>query len=184
MAFKTLIVDVPWPFKDKLGNKGAANKYKLMQMSEIFRFPLPEMERDCVMLFWRVAAMQQEALDVIRVWGFNPPQRELIWLKKTKTGKRWFGQGHVVRAEHEVCLIATRGKPLVKDHSVRSTFVTAVDWDGLSAEARPPHSTKPEEFYEIVERLFEGPYCELFARRQRPGWTCLGNEVEANCTGS
>lgn len=21
------------------------------------------------------------------------------------------------------------------------------------------------------------PYCELFARRQRPGWTCLGNEV-------
>ena len=23
----------------------------------------------------------------------------------------------------------------------------------------------------------DGPYLELFARRQRPGWTCLGNEM-------
>ena len=29
---------------------------------------------------------------------------------------------------------------------------------------------------EIAERLYAGPYTEIFAGRQYPGWTCLGNE--------
>ena len=40
------------------------------------------------------------------------------------------------------------------------------------------HSKKPEEMQDRVERLFEGPYLEIFARRRRPGWTCLGNELD------
>src|SRR5688572_18216608 len=117
--------------------------------------------------------MQQYALDVVRFWGFEV-KSEIVWLKKTEHGRRWFGMGRTVRAEHEVCIVATRGRPRVKNHSVRSTFVT--DWSGISAAAGR-HSEKPEEFYNIVESLFDGPYVELFARRQRPGWTCLGNEV-------
>jgi N6-adenosine-specific RNA methylase IME4 len=90
-------------------------------------------------------------------------------------GNRWFGMGRTLRAEHEICLVATRGTPRVQNHSTRSTFVT--DVDGFSAQVTR-HSEKPEKFYEIVESLYEGPRVELFARRQRPGWTCLGLEVE------
>jgi N6-adenosine-specific RNA methylase IME4 len=36
------------------------------------------------------------------------------------------------------------------------------------------HSRKPDEAYEGIERLVEGPYIELFARQQRRGWTSLG----------
>ena len=32
-------------------------------------------------------------------------------------------------------------------------------------------------FYEIVEQASPGPYLELFARRDRAGWTSWGNEV-------
>jgi N6-adenosine-specific RNA methylase IME4 len=39
------------------------------------------------------------------------------------------------------------------------------------------HSEKPEEVARRIEQLRCGPYLELFARRQRPGWMCWGNEV-------
>lgn len=122
--------------------------------------------------------MQQEALDVVRMWEFQL-KTEVVWLKKTSTGQRWFGMGHTLRAEHEVCLVATKGHPQVLNHSTRSTFVT--DFGGLSATAGR-HSEKPDAFYRIVESLFPGPYCELFARRQQPGWMCLGNELGARAS--
>ena len=31
--------------------------------------------------------------------------------------------------------------------------------------------------YKHIEDLLEGPYIELFARQQREGWDCWGNEV-------
>lgn len=196
MKHKVLCADPAWPFDDKLPGetRGAASNYHTMTIPDIMRMPLPPLDDDCVLFLWRVAAMQQEALDVIYAWGFNAPQRELVWLKKTVTGRRWFGMGRVVRAEHEVCLIATRGKPRVHNHSVRSTFVTeeplvelAPDFSGLSAQVpqyvnrrgkvRYRHSAKPETFYDIVEQLVPGPYAEIFARRRRPGWTCHGDEL-------
>ena len=39
------------------------------------------------------------------------------------------------------------------------------------------HSAKPDAFYELVEQMHEGPYLELFARRQRPGWLCIGSDL-------
>lgn len=43
---------------------------------------------------------------------------------------------------------------------------------------RGGHSEKPEPFQDDIERLVNGPYLELFARRHRPGWTCIGNELD------
>ena len=42
---------------------------------------------------------------------------------------------------------------------------------------RREHSRKPDEFYERVERLYSGPFLNLFARSERPGWAAWGNEV-------
>jgi hypothetical protein len=39
------------------------------------------------------------------------------------------------------------------------------------------HSGKPEEVRQRIERLFPGPYLELYARKPAPGWTCWGNEI-------
>lgn len=173
--FRVICADPPWPFKDKLPgeNRGAARNYQLLSIADIVRFELPPLADDCVLCLWRVASMQQDALDVAKWWGFTV-KTDLVWLKKTANGQRWFGMGRTVRAEHETCLIATRGKPRVLNNSTRSTFVT--DVSGFSAKAGR-HSEKPDEFYTIVEGLFAGPYCELFARKTRSGWTCMGNEL-------
>jgi MT-A70 len=39
------------------------------------------------------------------------------------------------------------------------------------------HSRKPDEAHDRIERLVEGPYLELFARRERRGWTNWGDEI-------
>ncbi len=111
--------------------------------------------------------MQAEAIEVVKAWGFVL-KTEIVWLKRTRHGKRHFGMGRIIRAEHETCLVATRGKPKPKVLSVRSTFEAPT---GL-------HSEKPEAFFDLVEGLFDGPYLELFARRQRDGWRCTGDEVK------
>ena len=172
--FAVLAIDAPWLFGDRLPNdslttaRGASDNYRCMTVEELKAMPLPEMLPDATLFMWRVSAMVEEAYAVVRAWGFTQ-KAELVWLKRTKTGKRHFGMGRTVRMEHESCIIATRGRPQTLSKSVRSTFEAQVGC----------HSEKPEEFYAIVEQLRAGPYCELFARRLRAGWTCLGNEISA-----
>jgi N6-adenosine-specific RNA methylase IME4 len=187
MTHKVVVADPAWLFDDKLpgDTRGASSNYRCMSVPEIMRLVShgttrvmgQEVASDAALFLWRVASQQRAALDVAYAWGFTV-KTELIWLKKTKTGKRWFGMGRTLRAEHEACLVATRGRPQVLNHSTRTTFVTEDDLNvtGLSA-AVGRHSEKPEAFYKIVESLFDGPYLELFARRQRPGWTCIGDEL-------
>jgi len=168
--FRVLVADPPWKFNDHLPGRGrgAAKHYPCMSSAEICAFPTPPMLDDAVLFLWRVAAMQREAMDVIDAWGFTF-KSELVWVKRTATGRRHFGMGRIVRSEHEVCLIATRGRPRPLNLSTRSTF---------EAVAVRQHSAKPDRFYDVVRELYEGPYVELFARRHRPGWTCFGNELD------
>jgi N6-adenosine-specific RNA methylase IME4 len=137
-----------------------------MTIAELCAFALPPIADDAHLFMWRVSAMQQEALDLVKAWGFTV-KSEIVWKKLTSTGKRHFGMGRQVRLEHEVALICTRGRPKVQSRSVRSVFEAPVG----------RHSAKPEAFYDLVEQLCAGPYVELFARRQRPGWSCFGNEL-------
>lgn len=166
--YRVLVADPPWPFDDQLDDfrRGAAAHYNILSVKDIKYFPLPPMYEYSTLFLWRVAAMQREALDVIDAWDYEL-KAEIVWKKLTKHGKRHFGMGRTVRNEHEVCLIATSGKPKTLNMDIRSIFEAPVG----------RHSEKPEKFYSIVEALREGPYCELFARKRRAGWTQYGNEL-------
>lgn len=169
VAYRTIVADPPWSFGDSLPGKGrgAAKHYTCMHLHDVCDYPLPPLADDCRLFLWRVAAMQEEAMLVINEWHFTL-KAEAVWLKTTSTGKLSFGMGRTVRNCHETCLIATRGKSEVLSRSVRSVFYAPLG----------KHSAKPDAFYEMVEALSPGPYVELFARRHRPGWTCLGDELE------
>lgn len=166
---RVLVADPPWPFRDRLpGNgRGAAKHYRLLALSAIAGFPILPIDDDAYLFLWRVSSMVEEAYQVCRTWGFTP-KTELVWVKQTALGKRWFGMGHHLRAEHETAIVAVRGNPKPLSRAIRSV---------LFAKAGR-HSAKPDEFYELVERFSPGPYLELFARRHRSGWTCLGDELE------
>lgn len=178
---RVIVADPPWRFGDALPGpgRGASKHYSTMSLSDIIGFAAncPPFSRALIngfatpqlLFLWRVASMVPEALDVIGAWGFIA-KAELVWVKTTDDGQKLsFGMGHYTRNCHETCIIATRGKVKVRSKSVRSVF---------EAPVGRTHSKKPDRFYEIVEELSEGPYLELFARRRRAGWTCLGDELE------
>jgi len=148
-----------------------------MSVDEICAFTLPPIADDALLFLWRVAAMQEEALRVMRAWGFVP-KSEIVWVKtheKDGVVQRFcatgdglaMGMGRTTRQAHEVCLIGRRGRPVIKDHSVRSVFFAP----------RGRHSEKPALAFAQFERLCDGPRVELFARRHRPNWTGFGLEL-------
>ena len=44
-------------------------------------------------------------------------------------------------------------------------------------DKRREHSRKPEQTYERIERLVDGPYLELFARKTNNNWDSWGDQV-------
>lgn len=175
--FRVVVSDPPWQFGDSLPgeSRGASKNYEVLGLQGICDFTLPPLEEEGAVLFlWRVSSMVEEAYSVIRAWDFVP-KSEIVWQKLTKNGLRHFGMGRYVRATHETCVIATRGRCFPKVKNVRSTFEAPLP---LGEDGKPKHSAKPEEFYKIVEEMYDGPYLEMFARKRRKNWTSWGNEVE------
>lgn len=180
IPFRVIVADPPWAPADSLGKRGAAANYNVMRFEDICMLQLPPIADDAILFLWRLASMQEEAFAVAHMWGFDV-KTEIVWAKRNKQllvdEEDWteddlaFGMGRSVRGAHETCLICTRGKytKLIKNHSIRSVFTAPIG----------KHSEKPDKFFDIVESLVdgEGPFLELFSRRQRAGWHCIGDAL-------
>ena len=172
IPFRCVMADPTWPAKDKLpGPRRGASKIYASQMSveEVCDLQMPEpVGPDALLFLWRVAWAAEEALRVCRAWGFRPVS-EFVWEKTSASGELRMGMGRYVRLAHETCIIATRGQGrlFIRDHGVPSVI----------RAARGAHSAKPDAAYALVERLCGGPRLELFARVERPGWSCWGDEI-------
>jgi N6-adenosine-specific RNA methylase IME4 len=83
--------------------------------------------------------------------------------------KDQIGMGYYARQQHEHLLIAKCGNLPVPEPQNRPESVVYAP--------RGEHSAKPEQFYDLIERMYPGlSYVELFARSARPGWTAWGNQ--------
>lgn len=170
--FSIVVADPPWSFSDALGARGAGANYDLLDQAAIESFASDvelQLTPDALLFLWRVSSQPAEAIATARAWGFEP-KTELVWIKTTTNGLA-FGMGRYVRAAHETCIIAARGRgtSLIESRSVRSVFFAD----------RRTHSEKPEEFYQLLDQLVTPGLrkVEFFARRTRPGWTQIGNEI-------
>lgn len=82
-----------------------------------------------------------------------------------------FGMGRLFRQTHEICLIGTSNNGIYKSLANKSQR-------SVCFAQNLKHSAKPETLQDSLELMFPiGDKLELFARRKRAGWTCLGNEV-------
>lgn len=161
--YKTILADPPWDINQK-GKRGAARHYPLMTLDQIKAMPVKDLSEENAHLYlWVPNGLLQEGLDVIKAWGFTY-RSMLTW------GKPRLGLGVYIRNASETCLFATRGHAPVKFHGQGSWLFAPVQ----------DHSHKPEEQFAIIERLSDGPYLELFARRRQPGWDVWGNEIDSD----
>ena len=169
--YNIIYADPPWSYKDKAlsGNRGACCKYPVMSIEDICKLPIKDIsDKDCVLFMWVTMPKLNECLEVIKSWGFEYKTNAFTWIKKNKKSDTLFmGMGRWTRANAEICLLATKGKPKRMSASVHSVIVSKIE----------EHSQKPNETRErIVELLGDLPRIELFARQHADGWDCWGNE--------
>lgn len=186
--FGVILADPPWHFKtftdkgrwrspDWKPFKGSPSiHYDTMSAAQISALPVSDLAAPEACLFlWICWPLLAEALALIEAWGFAYKTCAFSWTKAharqidmlRDDNDVQIGMGYWTRSNSEVCLLATRGKPKRLNADVRQGII----------EPRRQHSRKPDCVYSRIERLVAGPYLELFARNQRPGWTSWGNQV-------
>lgn len=174
--------DPPWHFtrySEKLspGSRGKApqDHYRTMSDEEIGRLPVVDLAaRDCVLIMWATFPKLNVALKTCGLWGFKYKTVAFSWLKADVSTLDMFSapkdadmfMGYWTRSNGEVALLATRGTP---------KRVHADVLQGIIEPARE-HSRKPDCVRQRIERLVNGPYCELFARQRFPNWDSWGDQ--------
>lgn len=170
--YNIIYADPPWSYKDKAlsGNRGACCKYNVMKIEDICKLPINKItNNDCILFMWVTMPKLNECFEVIKKWEFDYKTCAFTWIKENKKSDTLFwGMGRWTRANAELCLIATKGKPKRQSAKVHSVVISKIR----------EHSRKPDEVRDkIVELCGNLPRIELFARQQVEGWDCWGNEV-------
>jgi len=205
--FQVIASDPPWPFSDKLKmsdvKRGAESNYHTMSIQDIKDLRVKEIAdpEGCVLALWVPSSLLQEGLDTMKSWGFKQKQT-YIWVKTKKLPLRAlfksilknvknatslrallqsikfdindilaFGMGRLFRQTHEICLVGVNNNKIykkLKNKSQRS----------VSLDINLKHSAKPDLLQNALEIMFPNTSkLEMFARRNKIGWVCVGDEV-------
>lgn len=182
MKFRVIVADPCWQFSDKISMssvpRGAAANYPTLTSKTIQELNVQSLAaKDSVLALWCPSSLLPEGLQTVSNWGFDFKQT-WIWVKTKHKPKQSdnlndslaFGLGRMFRQTHEIALIGTRGKIYDKliNKSQRSVFI----------HPATKHSVKPEGLQDMLDIMFPRVQkLEMFARRQRDKWICIGNEA-------
>jgi len=169
--YTTVLADPPW--LERGGGKikrGADRHYPLLKTEQIMAMPVPSFsEKNSHLYLWITNNHLPDGLRVMEAWGYDY-KTMITWAKDR------IGIGQYFRGMTEHVLFGVRG-------NIPYRFKT----NGKRAQGRTlivapkgGHSEKPEELRAMIELVSPGPYLELFAREQYPGWDCWGNEVKSD----
>jgi N6-adenosine-specific RNA methylase IME4 len=188
--FQVICCDCPWAFSDALTmgavSRGAASNYATMTNQDLIDLPVGMLAdpAGCLLALWVPSSLLQTGLDVMKAWGFHQ-KTSYVWVKTKKEPFKdkpidlnttlAFGMGRTFRAAHEICLIGINNTGIYKQLENKSQR-------SVSLAENLGHSTKPENLQNSLELMFpmattNGTALEMFARRERKGWVCVGNET-------
>ena len=178
-GFRCIVADPPWrpllhannPRRATVDKAGPQKHYPTMLLGDLLSMKVPS-AKQCHLYLWTLTQYVDWGYAVARAWGFKEIVTMLTWAKPgVGVGRFMCNTEHVL-----VCRKGPRaGNPFgLGGRYTPATHGTWFNWP------RGRHSEKPEAFQTMVETMSPGPRLELFARRKREGWTCWGNEVEAN----
>lgn len=201
VRYRTIVADPPWAYEGKTPPWRSTSEptYDLMPLDVIEALPIRDLATpDAHLYVWAVLPLMAEAYDVVRAWGFKPCTL-LTWCKPgaglgggyrgntehlivARSGDGYLNPtcatcGGRQRGKAKKCSCAepvwiARGQPWVPARP----FLDVVNGSWY-VSSRSGHSSKPDLFADLVERMSPGPYLELFARRQRLGWDTWGDEA-------
>ena len=169
--YSTIVADPPWEptlgatWETRFTDKARPQKhYETMSAKEIANVPVRGLYgKQAHLWLWVVNQHVDWGYEVARSWGFEPWQM-VTWAKPgLGTGQFQSNTEHVL-----ICRAGPRhGNPF--GHTRGTWF----NWP------RSTHSTKPAQFFDLVQTVSPGPYVELFARSPRLGWDSWGKGYES-----
>ena len=171
-TYDVIYADPAWYFKtySKKGNgRSPEQHYSYMSIDDICNLPVRSITNpNCILFIWVIDPMLPQAFKVIESWGFKYKTVAFTWAKTNKSEGFFTGLGYWTRANPEMCLLATKGKPKRLSKSVKQLVI----------DQRREHSRKPDRIRDdIINLCGDVPRIELFARQKVKGWDCWGNEV-------
>ena len=170
--YKIIYADPPWYFKSysKRGEgRNATNHYSCMEFDDICRLPIASItDLDCVLFLWVTDPFLEKSFRLLKEWGFKYKTVAFTWIKTNEKNNYFMGLGYWTRANPEMCLLATKGKPKRISKNVKQLII----------DKRREHSKKPDIVRnEIVNLCGDLPRIELFARQKVKGWDSWGDEA-------
>ena len=184
--YNIIYADPPWQFKyqskkrtdgtsDDLNIRDPQKEYPCMTIDDIYNMHVNEIADDNSILFlWVTYPLLKEGIKTMEEWGFTYKTCGFSWIKKNKKADSLFwGLGYWTRANNEICLLGTKGKPKRVSKGVHQVVMSKIQ----------KHSQKPDIVKDrIVELCGDVPRIELFARQRTKGWDVWGNEVSEEVT--
>jgi N6-adenosine-specific RNA methylase IME4/transposase len=164
--FATILIDPPWDWGDEgdVNQLGRAKPdYATMPFDELLRLPVGNLaDVDCHLYLWITNRSLPKGFGLMEAWGFRYVTC-VTWAKPS------FGMGNYFRGQTEHLLFGVKGSQPLRRKDAGTVFYARRGDGG--------HSSKPIEAYELIESCSPGPYLEMFARRQRDGWTAWGADA-------
>lgn len=179
IAFRVILADPPWRYANfsAAAHGAAAAHYDGMTEEAMAAIPVASWAApDAAIFMWATWPKLDEAMRLISAWGFDYVTA-VPWVKTLPAQRAIYrGIGFWAMAAAEVLLIARRGDP--GRQKVDPVIGLLEGEPRVFYAPRTRHSAKPLEVHEWIEGMFPGgPFLELFARQERPGWTTYGNEL-------
>lgn len=164
--FDVIMADPPWDIHMDL-------PYGTMTDDEMrYKMPINKLQEEKGVIFlWVTGRAMELGRELLALWGYVQTD-ELVWIKTNQLQRiiRTGRTGHWLNHSKEHCLVGVKGDVKLNRN---------LDCDVLVSEVRET-SRKPDEIYELIERLSPGTRkIEIFGRRHNiwPGWFTVGNQL-------
>lgn len=170
--YNTINIDPPWKIsmagnRNIRPNQAKSLPYNTMTLEEIKNLPLNQIANvGSHVYLWTTNKMLRNAYEVLDGWGVNF-HLVLVWVKPSAITPCF-----AYKFATEFCLLGFYGKPMQKFAGMGK-----LNWIN-KFQKQGEHSSKPDEFYALIEQMSPAPRIDLFARKQREGWDVWGDEVE------
>jgi N6-adenosine-specific RNA methylase IME4 len=163
--YRTIVIDPPWQM-EKILREVAPDQvgfeYPTMTIDQIKDFSIPA-DDDCHLFMWTTQKYLPVAFEVMNTWGFKYVFT-MVWHKPGG-----FQPFNLPQYNCEFVIYGRKGTPEFVDLKAFPTCFEA---------PRREHSRKPDEFYNMIQRVAPGPRIDIFSREKHDGFDQYGNETE------
>lgn len=187
MNFNLICSDPPWNYNNRVDHKdtprnntrfggGAQAHYDLMKDQDLIDMgPLVHKvsANNCLLALWTTGPKLPVSLDVMRAWGFQYCTVGFVWIKIGGKSEPTTSPGYYTASNAEFVLFGKRGRTPFALKPARRLLNSVV------FAPRMKHSAKPEKVQDRLDLMYPAfNKLEMFARRQREGWSCTGLDLD------